>query len=262
MMLIARRALAPLLLFFVVGDLQAEPFDRELFDTWIEARVGSGKPVYWYSTGTVRAYPSGELLFNMEGYDTARMHWPDADRPLVHQYNRKTYIFRDASSNDVLTEWQGQPVDPVAYPYQFITYELKSGKLETFVEQGAGDRVSRMGPGYDITARRLGDATVFTAPVYLDFPIPGSDARYQAFENYDFFIQHDASVPNQLSWVRYGDCPRWTGSVPCIMHLITWRVDDYADVPATLRDWIEAEAPLWKSPPANLAEIRRLQQAN
>ena len=109
---------------------------------------------------------------------------------------------------------------------------------------------------------RVGDAVVFTAPVYLDFPIPGTEARYQAFENYDFFIHADASLPNQLSWLRYGACPRWSGGQPCIMHLVTWRVDSFDDVPASLREWIEEEAPLWQQPPADLDEIRALQQTN
>jgi len=249
-----------LLFTLSAAAIPAAGIDRELFDTWIEARVGDGEPVYWYSIGTVRAYPSGDLLFTMEGYDTARMHRPDPERPYAHQYNRKTYIFRDPETGEVLSEYRGNDVEPVAYPYQFITYELKDSAIETFVEQGSGDRLSRMWPGYDISARRLGDAVVYTAPVYLDFPIPGTDQRYQAFENYDFFIQPGGEVPNQLSWVRYGDCPRWSGGEPCIMHLVTWRVDTYADVPATLRDWIESEAPLWRQPPADLDEIRALQQ--
>lgn len=256
-----RAAALALIGLSIPAFVTASEFDRALFDTWIEARVGNGDPVYWYSIGSVRAYPSGELLFNMEGYDTARMYRPEAGKPVAHQYNRKTYIFRDAESNEVLTEYNGNPVEPIAYPYQFITYELKDGRLETWVEQGSGERMSRMGPGYDISARRLGDAVVFSAPVFLDFPIPGTDSRYQAFENYDFFIQQNASVPGQLSWLRYGDCPRWSGSQPCIMHLVTWRVDGFDQVPETLRSWIETNAPLWKAPPVDLDEVRDLQQA-
>jgi hypothetical protein len=43
------------------------------------------------------------------------------------------------------------------------------------------------------------------------------------------------------------------------MHLITWRIEDYGDVPESLRAYIEAEAPLWMNPPADLDEIRALQ---
>jgi hypothetical protein len=43
------------------------------------------------------------------------------------------------------------------------------------------------------------------------------------------------------------------------MHLITWRIDQWKDVPASLRDYVETEAPLWRAPPTGLQEIRRLQ---
>lgn len=232
----------------------------DLFERWIAGRVGTGDPVYWYSIGTMRAYPSGEVIAIMEGYDTARMHRPQPGAPIAHQYNRKIYIFRDPQTGEVLREVGGTKVEPVAYPYQFITYELKDGGIETFVEQGTGEAVRKIGPGRDISVRMLGDTAVFSAPVYLDFPT-GPQTRYQAFENYDFFFQPSGSVsqPNQLSWVRYGPAPPWAGGVPSIMHLVTWRVDRFEDVPEGLRRHIESDAPLWKAPPADLADIRRLQ---
>ncbi|SIN84201.1 Protein of unknown function [Parasphingorhabdus marina DSM 22363] len=246
--------------------VRAETFTPELFERWIDSRIGTGEPVYWYSIGTMRSYPDGKILARMEGYDTARMYWPDPARPLVHQYNRKIYIFRDPETGEVLREVNDVPVEPVAYPYQFISYELKDGAVETFVEQGRGSRKNRIGPGRDITVRMIGDTAVFTAPIYLDFPVgPPKDgivSRYQAFENYDFFVQPAGSVsrPHQLSWVRYGAAPPWAGGGPSIMHLVTWRVDSFAAVPDSLRSYIVAEAPLWQNPPDNLAEIRRLQE--
>jgi hypothetical protein len=236
-------------------------FTPALFKAWTDARIGTGKPVYWYSVGTVRSYPDGKLLYRMEGYDTARVGRPDPSKPIAHQYNRKIYIARHPETNEVLREWNGQKVEPVAYPYQFITYELKGDSLETMVEQGTGARVQKIGPGKDISVRMLGDTAVFTAPVYLDFPLPNGK-KYQAFENYDFFIQPKGKVkvPHQLSWLRYGDAPAWAGGGPTIMHLVTWRIDRYEDVPETLRRYIETDAPLWKAPPVDLADIRRLQK--
>lgn len=239
----------------------SEAITPQLFDRWIEGRVGAGEPVYWYSVGTLRSYPQGELIANVEGYDAARMFRPDPATQLAHQYNRKIYIFRDPQTGDVLREFDGKPVEPIAYPYQFITYELKGGEIETFVEQGAGEAVRRIGPGRQMSVRMLGDTAVFSAPVYLDFPM-GPEARYQAFENYDFFFQPPGSVgqPNQLSWVRYGPAPDWAGGAPTIMHLVTWRIDGFDEVPQSLRDYIVSDAPLWQSPPRDLAEIRRLQK--
>ncbi|MEM8987492.1 MAG: hypothetical protein AAGC95_12295 [Pseudomonadota bacterium] len=248
---------------FLTQAAAADGFDRDAFETFVSARAGDGAPVYWYSRGTVRAYPSGDLLYEMEGYDTARSHRPDPAKPLVHQYSRKTYIYRDPDTGAVITEANGQPVEPIAYPYQFITYELEGDNVVTFVEQGSGDDVVRIGPGDSMAAQRLGDALVVTAPLYLDFPIPGTGARYQAFENYDFFIQTAEGVaePHQLSWVRYGDLSPALGGGAAIMHLITWRIEAYEDIPAPMRDWVEDAAPLWRAPPENLDDIRRLQGA-
>jgi len=239
----------------------AQGFDLRSFNAFVDARTGTGEPVYWYSVGTLRAFPSGELLANVEGYDTSLSDRPDPLTPLARQFSRKIYIYRDAETNEVLRERNGLAVTPVAYPYQFITYALNGDRLQTFVEQGAGARVQRIGPGDTMQVRTIGDAYVFTAPLFLDFPGAGGASRYQAFENYDFFIQAPggASNPNQLSWVRYGDAPPWAGGGPAIMHLVTWRIDAYDDVPRTLRDYIETDAPLWRAPPEDIDDIRRLQ---
>ena len=234
----------------------SQPFTQEVFQTWIDARAGTGEPVYWYSAGTVRAYPSGEVLYVMEGYDASTSHWPDGrEAGLAHQYNRKIYIFRDPETGEIVPDSV-----PVAYPYQFITYTLDEGGVETVVEQGAGDRVQTI-EGDGMSYRALGDTHVFTAPVFIDFPIPGTERRIQAWENYDFFIHPEGAVeePYQLSWARVGELPPWAGGGRAVMHLITWRIDDYAEVPESLRAYVEAEAPLWMTPPANLDEIRALQ---
>ena len=238
-----------------VGD----SWTPELFDLWTKIRTGTGTPVYWYSVGTLRSYPDGKLLARVEGYDTARAVRPSAD--VVQQLNRKIYIYRDPVTNAVIDSFEGKPVEPVAYPYQLITYTLGSDGLETMVEQGRGTKVQKIGPGKDLQVRRVGDGVVFTAPLYLDFPT-GTGANYQAFENYDFFVPapYRAGSANQLSWVRYGDAPGFAGGGKSIMHLVTWRIDRYDDVPATMRAYIEAKAPLWKAPPVDLADVRRLQE--
>jgi hypothetical protein len=237
------------------APVTSEPFTPEVFETWVDARAGTGAPVYWYSVGTVRAYPSGDLLYVMEGYDAATAHWPEGrDNSVAHQYNRKIYIFRDPDTGDVVPESEA-----VAYPYQFITYSLTDGGMETLVEQGSGDRIQRIS-GDSMSFRRLGDTHVFTAPVFLDFPIPGTDRRIEAWENYDFFIHQGAvDEPHQLSWARIGQLPAWAGGGTAVMHLITWRIEDYGDVPESLRSYVEAEAPLWMAPPTSLDEVRQLQ---
>ena len=236
-------------------------FDRELYDRFVSMRMGDGDPVYWYSVGTLKSYPDGELLFRMEGFDTARRLESDDAPDRATQLSRKIYIYRDAQTNAVLRSYDGQPVEPIAYPYQLISYDFKGAYMETWVEQGRGPFLQKIGPGTDILARRVGDSVIFSAPLFLDLETPAGPL--QAFENYDFVIQPEGavSVPNQLSWVRYGDGPEFAGAPKTIFHLVSWRVDRFEDLPETIRAYIETDAPLWQRPPESLDEIRALQQA-
>jgi hypothetical protein len=43
------------------------------------------------------------------------------------------------------------------------------------------------------------------------------------------------------------------------MHGYFRRYDNYMDIPATLRDFVEEHAPMWKEPPRDMDEIRELQ---
>lgn len=256
-MWLSRLLIGLTILLMTGAAVRAQGFDARSYGAWVDARTGTGEPVYWYCIGTLRAYPSGKLLYRVEGIDTARAERLSATS--TRQFSRKIFVYRDAETNAVIREVNGQAVLPIAYPYQFITYELAGDRVRTFVEQGAGPRLQRIGPGDSMQVRQVGDAFVYSAPLFLDIPM--GQARYQAFENYDFFIQAGGSVPNQLSWVRYGDAPAWAGGGAAIMHLVSWRVDRFADLPATIRDYVETDAPLWKAPPADLADIRRLQAA-
>ncbi len=239
----------------------SEAFDRESFEDFVAMRTGDGEPVYWYTTGTVYSYPDGEALFLMEGIDTARHVRDPEDEVRVKQLSRKVFFYRDIDSGEVLREYRGREVTPIAYPYQLITYALDEGRLLTWVEQGSGPMLQRFGPIDNIQLRRIGRTRVYTAPLFLDFPI-GNNRRYQAFENYDFFIHPDdtgLAYPNQLSWVRYGDLPPFAGDGHAIIHLVSWRVDSYDALPEAMRDYLENDAPLWRAPPEDLEEIRELQ---
>lgn len=234
-------------------------FTREIFDFWVKLRAGEGKPIWWVSEGTVRAFPSGELIAFLEGFDTAVAHWPEPGRPLAHQYNRKIFLYRHPETGEYLESWRGAAVEPIAYPYQFITYALSGDRVETMVEQGVQPRVQRIGPADNMAVRSVPGGLVFTAPVFLDVALPGG-RRMEAFENYDFMASPDRSLNDApLSWLRTGAAPLWAGGGPCVMHLVSWRVERWEDVPESMRRRVEARHPLWRRPPADLAEVRRLQ---
>ena len=94
--------LAGLALMASPAPAGAQGFDLRSFNAFVDARTGTGEPVYWYSVGTLRAFPSGELLANVEGYDTSLSDRPDPLTPLARQFSRKIYIYRDAETNEVL----------------------------------------------------------------------------------------------------------------------------------------------------------------
>lgn len=233
-------------------------FTPEIFRAWVDMRVGSGEPVYWYAIGTVYSWPAGTPLMRVEGVDAARLDMSRSTLQMAHQLSRKTFIYRDIETDAVLREWNGRPLPPIAYPYQYITYELKGSGVETWVEQGAGARLQRIGPGTDIVARRIGNTTAFSAPLFLDFPLANGD-RMQSFEHYDFFNQGRVGVthPYQISWLRFGELPAGLGKG--VMHMVSWRVDRYEQLPESIRRYLEQEARLWLNPPKDLAEIRALQ---
>lgn len=231
------------------------------FRAWVAARAGTGSPVHWVSDGAVYAYPSGEKLFGMMGFDSSRVIWPDEPDGEVLHLTRKTFVYTDPETGEILTEYEGRPVAPIAYPYQLITYRLEDGLIYGDVEQGVGDEVRKITSEEGMQFRWLGEDTLaITAPVFLDFPLPGG-GRYEAWENYDFFIHTGGAVdePHQMSWQRYGARPPWAGEGKAIYHLLSWRVESPEELPPDLLAWAREEKPGWLAPPADLDEIRALQ---
>ena len=228
---------------------------------WVDARAGTGAPVYWIAEGAVYAYPSGEKLLGMIGFDASTVIWPeDAEDAVIH-LTRKTFTYTDPVSGEMLSEYKGQPVAPIAYPYQLITYRMKDGRIFGAVEQGVGDQVQKIQSRNGMQIRRLGQGTLaVTASVFLDFPMPGG-SRYEAWENYDFFLHSPdaADEPHQLSWQRYGALPPFAGKGNAIYHLLSWRVESLEEFPPALLEWAQKEARMWLLPPADIAEIRALQ---
>jgi len=233
----------------------------DLFKVWVDARAGTDTPVHWIAEGGVYAYPSGEKLFGMVGFDSSMVQWPKKPGDPVLHFTRKTFAYTDPVTGEILTEYQGKPVQPIAYPYQLITYRYEDGKIYGDVEQGTAPNVQKIRSEDGMTVRMMGENTVaITAAVFLDFPLPDGQ-QYEAWENYDFFIHlsGDISEPHQMSWQRYGGLPSWAGDGKAIYHLLSWRVDSHDEFPPYLLEWAQSEMPRWLSPPEGLKEIRTLQ---
>ncbi len=129
------------------------------------------------------------------------------------------------------------------------------------MEQGAGAALQKIGPVKNFLLRRLPGSVIFSAPLFLNFETPRG--KYEAYENYDF-VYHPAekspSARHQMVWNRLADLPAFVGKGRSVIQMVGWRVDRFEDLPASIRDYITAEAPLWKAPPKDLDEIRALQK--
>jgi hypothetical protein len=242
------------------ANAQTVPFDQEVFTKWVDMRVGDGKsPAIWWCYGEVYSYPDGKLLAYMDGIDVANLVKIAKDS--VIQLNRKTFVYKHPETKEILYgEYNGKPVMHIEYPYQKITYSLKGDKLQTYVEQGAAPRITKMGPGYKTSARKLGQNYVYSSPVFLNFETPRG--KYEAYENYDFFIApagKNTKDKYQLTWNRYGDLPPFLGGGKGVIQLVCHRVDNYTDLPESFQKHLKEKAPMWLAPPKNLEEITKLQ---
>jgi hypothetical protein len=229
--------------------------------TWVDARAGTGAPVHWIAEGGVYEYPSGKRLFGMIGFDSSTVIWPDEPGGDVLHLTRKTFAYTDPETGEILTEYQGKPVEPIAYPYQMITYRMNDGLIYGDVEQGVGKGIQKIKSKDGMRVRMMGtDTMAVTASVFLDMTLPGGRA-YQAWENYDFFIHTGDNVdePHQMSWQRYGALPPFAGGGQAIYHLLSWRVESLDEFPPKLLAWARENKPLWLKPPADMAEIKALQ---
>jgi hypothetical protein len=244
-------------LLFCLSAVNAQNFDINLFREFVKMRVGEGEPVYWYCIGEIYEFPSGKLIAKVEGIDTAKVVKSESTETKVLQLSRKIFFYRDPVTNEILREYNGQKVEPIAYPYQMITYELRDGKMYSTVIQGKQPRIQKITSEGKNIVRKFGDLIVISSPLFINTP------NYKAYENYDFFIEPEGikRAPRyQLSWNRRSFLPSFFGGGDSVFQLVAYRVEKYEQLPASIRQVLEKEAPMWMKPPENLKEIEDLQR--
>jgi len=227
------------------------PFDRQRFNEFVTMRAGDGsRPVYWYCTGEMRSFPEGKTVVMLEGLGSDRLVRDARDPNLAYQLHREIFIYRDPATGQVVRELDGMPVIPIAMPYQFVTYRLAGTDLEVFVEQGSGERLAKLGP-LSVAVRQAASGAVYSVPLFVQ-------RQGAAFAHYDYFF--DAAGHHRVSWIRFDDWVRPPASTRRVMHAVCSRESRFEDLPATIREYVEKEAPQFKEPPRDLEEIRRLQK--
>lgn len=231
-------------------------FDGSLFAKFVENRVGVGKPVYWYCFGEMYTYPEGKLVAKVEGIDTARLVREKSTPTSALQLSRKVFFYKDPANGAVLDSYEGRPVTHIEYPYQRIQYTLANQKLVATVTQGKAPRIQTVSAEM-ARARVVGSRTVFSIPLFVSVETPRG--KIEAYENYDFIVGKGERV---LSWNRFGDLPPAFGTGKCVIQLVAERVDSFSKLPTAFQTTLRQRAPLWELPPADEAEIQRLQQAD
>jgi len=235
----------------------AAGFDPKIFEVFVDSNMGTdGKPVYYYSTGTLKTFPGGRLLATIEGVDMARLLRRDADGT-VHKASRKFYILRDPQTGAIIEQIDGVPNDRYFYPYQYMTFRLEGDRLAGTSTQGTGKAVRQVDIGSAMEARRIGDVVAFSAPNAREL----ADGT-GSFEMYEFWVtprRAKVSPSTTLTLTLVNWHPIGRGK-PVYTHRTSWRVDDYGALPASIREYIETRAPLYKESPKDFAEIERLQR--
>ncbi|MEM7706250.1 MAG: hypothetical protein AAF358_11895 [Pseudomonadota bacterium] len=221
-------------------------FDRELFESWLDMRVGGGKSdVYWYSEGTFRDFPGGEVTAKMIGFDAGKLLRDPQNPDRVQHLSRKIFYFFDPETGARLAR------APIAYPHQLKTYELVGDEIVYTVESNNGRSVYTLGPMENYTAKRIGDVHWFNYSVFIQ---RGSGK----FENSDFFVQPDKGQPDQQrfqhAWTSYGVGPIMSSAV-------AWRYSSFDEMPKAITEIVRSEAPMWMLAPQDLKEIDRMRQA-
>eukprot|EP00245_Coleochaete_scutata_P007850 TRINITY_DN23636_c0_g1_i1.p1 TRINITY_DN23636_c0_g1~~TRINITY_DN23636_c0_g1_i1.p1 ORF type:complete len:552 (-),score=138.16 TRINITY_DN23636_c0_g1_i1:679-2184(-) len=233
-------------------------FDEANFQRWISIRLGSGgKTTYWYSSGELYSYPEGRMLVRVEGFDATRALVMGPN--VVHQLSRKVFVFRDKDTNEVLSQYNGTPVKPIKFPYQHISYTLDGKQLLTEATGGTGeDQTTLRGNVVSVRHMHGTTQTVFTCPVFLN--LQTANGSYLAYENYDYFMDksEDDAAASHCSMVRIGATPPFAESA--VMHLVGWRLDTFAALPQTIRDYVATQDAMWREAPKDLEDIRRLQK--
>ena len=250
------------------------------FRRWCRLKMGDGETVRWYTTGDLYEYPTGRLLARVEGLDVTRAVVDDPDA-VAHQLSRKFFIFRHPETREVITERDGQPVEPVRYPYQHVLYRRvvrERGEDENEASATAAEVVAEVttGRGEDATtmrgssvavSRSFSDAAAsFSCPVFLH--LDTEDGPFEAYENYEYFGEGTGSGSNSsakgasvgsaghCAWTRFGATPPFGNR--CVLKATSWRVGDEKDLPASIRAYLDEQPKMWREAPRDMDEIEAL----
>ena len=283
---------------------QQQPKNVKSFDAFVQMRSGlrpdEPKDVYsdvvfWTADGELYESPSGTMIARIEGLETSRA--VRLDDNVVRIFSRKLVWFLHPETYEIMTEFEGQAVNPIRYDAQ--VFDMKRGKATTRqqpMEQQQRDikdndpdgdvlapilpfvvRSTRLVPCMPITPRWGGttDVLMFQVPLFIDIEIPLPPAptagagvmsklngettrRYQAWEFYDYFLDLHSETTPVLSWMRQGSTPPFCTDGNGVMHARGHRVGSFEELPPTTQEYVNKNYPLFHGPPTGMEEVDEL----
>lgn len=217
---------------------------RNSLDAFVQMRSGllpSTPPgqysdvVFWSADGELYQSPSGKMLARMEGLECSHAvrlspeEDEEEEEDIVRIFSRKLFWFLHPETDEIMTEWNGLPVDSIQYDAQVFDMKKQPQPpppsptpqeegTPTVLQQSEKDdffltpiqptvvRSTRLVPCMPIIPRWGGSPNLlmFQVPVFIDIKIPivsnndtrkenePKSQRYQAWEFYDYYmdLQH------------------------------------------------------------------------
>ncbi len=220
--------------------------------------------VYWWKGGAFSRVQGEKdrLLFNVEGMNIRHCkNYQDEKRGYGYRsVSREILLYKDAETNEVLKKWKnpwtGQEVDVIHVANDPVNMRRPSYAM------------SEDGKPYKSDVHIVGARTWSTgeAPLFYKNPLGGDYQEYvgndyHAMEALNGYVYTDDLLDGSkaklatytLSWARFSDWLPWmqmggrTGMM--IFSTVGGRVDNFADLPDSIRKEIEANYPAYKEPP-------------
>jgi hypothetical protein len=216
--------------------------------------------VTWFA-GDLWAWQPGvrqTKVLGFEGYNIARA--VPADGGGYDLLSREAVFYLDAEQRTPLDQW-ANPITGNDVDVLHVWNDPVNLPLRAYGPHGP----------LHLPQTRCGDDLVFTVDVFLTYPSPLPRAEfpessqsdlYQGAELFHFFCHQSAladpaaaSVPTMVSWTRIGPWLPWMGMADRAGQLVyrgqgAKLPGGYAELPAWLRERVEAENPTFMNAPA------------
>ena len=238
---------------------------RDAFEIWGKMRLGLGTGpgsnpdgVFWVGGGALYEIYSGKMLAIFEGFDVGKgVHLSENH---IRQLSRKIFWFRDPQSGEIMTEYQGNPVNPIVYDSQMIDYHKGPDGSITYSVEASLRLLKDALPKMKITTHMAGPhQMMINIPVFLDIPMPKdgpTGGRYQAWEFYDYNVDptFPADRPPTAVWCRQGSIPPFNMDSKAVLRFSGFRVETYDELPERMRREVECAYPHFREPPRDTEE--------